>query len=155
MFSVLVFIVQDCVSSPANFWHCILCVYVVFHKMTIKDMDTSGPSREDSPPQVFPIGTSSSPSDASIRSLVVQAIHDYCNGKLIDDLSQFQRVEQQGEITFSIVNTHSNRLEALECQVQLLKKYNEGTVLSPPQLLASRNGSRISPKLPFWLGSTR
>ena len=57
---------------------------------------------------------------------MVQAIQDYCNGKLIDDLSQFQRVEQQGEITFSIVNTHSNHLEALECQVQLLKKYNEG-----------------------------
>lgn len=122
MSPVLVFIVQDRVSSPANFWHCILCVYV----MAIEDMDTSEPSREDSPPQVFPIGTSSSPSDASIRSLVVQAIQDYCNGKLIDDLSQFQRVEQQGEITFSIVNTHSNRLEALECQVQLLKKYNEG-----------------------------
>ena len=122
MSHVLVFIVQDRVSSPANFWHCILYVYV----MAIEDMDTFGPSREDSPPQVFPIGTSSSPSDASIRSLVVQAIQDYCNGKLIDDLSQFQRVEQQGEITFSIVNTHSNRLEALECQVQLLKKYNEG-----------------------------
>jgi hypothetical protein len=87
LFSVLVFIVQDRVSSPANFWHCILCVYVVFHKMTIEDMDTFGPSKEDSPPQVFPIGTSSSPSDASIRSLVVQAIQDYCNGKLIDDLS--------------------------------------------------------------------
>ena len=70
-------------------------------------MDTSGPSREDSPPQVFPIGTSSSPSDASIRSLVVQAIQDSCNGKLMDDLSQFQSVEQQGEITFSIVNACS------------------------------------------------
>ena len=45
---------------------------------------------------------------------------------MIDDLSQFQRVEQQGEITFSVVNTHSNHLEALECQVQLLKKYNKG-----------------------------
>ena len=119
MSHVLVFIVLDRVSSPANFWHCILCVYV----MAIEDMDTSGPSREDSPPQVFLIGTSSSPSDASIRSLVVQAIQDYCSGKLIDDLSQFQRVEQQGEITFSIVNMHSNRLEALVYQVQLLKKY--------------------------------
>jgi hypothetical protein len=57
---------------------------------------------------------------------VVQAIQDYYNGKLINDLSQFQHVEQQGEITFSIVNTHSNHLEALECQDQFLKKYNKG-----------------------------
>jgi hypothetical protein len=62
--------------------------------MAIEDMDTSGLSREDSPPQVFPIDTFSLPSDASIRSLVVQAIQDYCNEKLIDDLSQFQHVEQ-------------------------------------------------------------
>ena len=103
--------------------------------MATEDMDTFKPSREDSPPQVFPIGRSSSPSDASICSMVVQAIQDYCNVKLIDDLNQFQRVEQQGDITFSIVNTHSIRLESLECHVQLLKKYNEGDH--------------------FWLGSTR
>ena len=32
LFPVLVFIVQDRVSNPANFWHCILFVYVVFYK---------------------------------------------------------------------------------------------------------------------------
>ena len=67
---------------------------------------------------------------------------------MIDDLSQFQRVEQQGEITFSIVNTHSNRLEALECQVQLLKKYNEGdrskSTTAPGKLERFKDKSKIT-----------
>ena len=93
--------------------------------MATDDMDTSGPSTKGSPPQVSPVVTSSPPSDEGLRNLVAQTIHEYCHGKLIDDHSQFQRIEAQGDHTLSLLNKHDSRLDTLECQIKVLQKHND------------------------------
>ena len=93
--------------------------------MATDDMDTSGPSTKDSPPQVSPVVTTSPPSDEVLRNLVTQTIQEYCHGKLIDDHRQFQRIEAHGDHTLSLLNKHDSRLNTLECQIKVLLKHND------------------------------
>jgi hypothetical protein len=108
-----------------NFGQCILVCLCYLYSMATDDMDTSGPSTEGSPPQVSPVVTSSPPSDEGLRNLVAQTIQEYCHGKLIDDHSQFQRIEAQGDHTLSLLNKHDSRLDTLECQIKVLQKHND------------------------------
>ena len=59
------------------------------------DMDTSSPSTQGSPPVVPPMVTSptSVDMDEAMGHLVAIKIWEYCEGKLIDDLDQFQRCQ--------------------------------------------------------------
>ena len=123
--------------------------------MATDDMDTSGPSTEGSPPQVSPVVTSSPPSDEGLRNLVAQTIQEYCHGKLIDDHSQFQRIEAQGILRFHYLISMTVVWIRWNVRLRCCKSIMIRTVLSPPLLLESQNDSKINPKSPFWRGLIR
>ena len=84
-----------------------------------------------------------------MRNLVAQTIHDYYQGKLIDDHSQFQPIEAQGDLTLSLLNKHDSRLDTLECHIKVLQKHNKSDRSKSNTAAGKPNDSKINPKSPF------
>ena len=83
---------------------------------------TYGPSTEGSPPVVPPVVTSptSVDTDEAMGHLVARKIREYCEGKLIDDHDQFQRIETQCDQLMSIYAKYDGCSDMHECKLTVL-----------------------------------
>ena len=89
------------------------------------NMDTSGPLTEGSPPVVPPVVTSptSVHTDEAMGHLVAIKIQEYCEGKLIDDHDQFQRIKMQCNQLMSMYAKHDGHLDTHECKLIVFQAY--------------------------------
>jgi hypothetical protein len=57
--------------------------------------------------------------------LVARKIREYCEGKLIDDHDQFQRIEMQCDQLMAMYAKHDGRLDTHECKLTVLQAYQD------------------------------
>ena len=91
------------------------------------DMDTFRPPTEGSPLVVTLVVTppTSVDTDEAMGHLVARKIWEYCEGKLIDDHDQFQRIETQCNQLMSMYAKHDGCLDTHECKLIVLQAYQD------------------------------